>query len=133
TPEHPHTGKDATSPARKEAAAILDSRGTTPRNYRNAVVFLAADTNRLKELQQAVRQFLAWKSIWDERDPLNLDPFQSRQAETKKKSADDTVEARVPETYQWLLVPTQSDPKGAMEWAEIKLQGQDGLAARASK
>src|SRR5205814_22233 len=85
TPEHPHTGKDASSPARKEAAAVLDSRGTTPRNYRNAIVFLAADTNRLKELQQAVRHYLAWKSIWDERDPLNLDPFQSRQAETKKK------------------------------------------------
>src|SRR5207248_7795033 len=44
----------------------------------------------------------------------------------------ETVEARIPETYQWLMVPGQPDPKGAIEWTDIKLQGQDSLAARAS-
>jgi hypothetical protein len=132
-PEHPHTAKDASSPARKEAAAILDSRGASPRNYKNTLVFLAADANRLKELEQAVRQYQAWKSIWDERETLNLDTFQSRQAETKTKGADETVEARIPETYQWLLVPGQPDPKGQMEWNEIRQQGQDSLAGRAAK
>jgi len=82
-------------------------------------VFLAPDGNRLKDLEQAVRQFLAWKSIWEEREALNLDPFQSRQAETKRRSADETVDARIPETYQWLLVPGQTDPKGSVEWNEI--------------
>jgi predicted AAA+ superfamily ATPase len=132
-PEYPHTAKDANSPARKQAAALLETRGTSPRNYKNALVFLAADGNRLKELQQPVRQYLAWTSIWEEREPLNLDAFQTRQADTKRNGADETIKARLPETYRWLLVPGQSDPRGVAEWTEIPLQGHDGLAARAAK
>lgn len=132
-PEHPHTGRDSNSPARREAAAILDSRGTTPRTYRNTLVFLAADAGRLEDLKQATRQYLAWNSIWEQRESLNLDAFQSRQAETKCRSADETVEARIPEAYLWLLAPTQPDPKGAVEWTEIRQQGQEALAVRASK
>ena len=131
--ESPHASKDQASLARKEAAAILESRGSSPRTYKNTLIFLAADGNRLKELEQAVRQFLAWKSICEERETLNLDPFQSRQAETKYQNADETVAARIPESYQWLLVPEQPDPKGTLEWSEIRQQGQDPLAVRASK
>jgi predicted AAA+ superfamily ATPase len=97
-PEHPHTAKDANSPARREAVALLDWRGNTPRNYKNTLVFLAADTNRLRELREAVRQLLAWRSIDDDKRQLNLDEFQRRQAETKRASADETVAARIPET-----------------------------------
>jgi hypothetical protein len=132
-PEFPHTAKNAGSPARKEAVAILESRGNSPRSYRNTLVMLAPDSTRLKELQNAVRQFLAWDSIWDDRETLNLDPFQTKQAETKMRTSDETVDARIPETFQWLLVPGQSDPKGDIEWMEIRLQGQDSLATRAAK
>lgn len=79
-------------------------------------VFVAGDTSRLKDLQTAVRQFMAWKSILNEREPLDLDPFQAKQADTKRKNADDTVTVRIPETYQWLLVPNQPDPRGSIEW-----------------
>src|SRR5262249_56219196 len=96
-----------------EAGVILESRGQAPRNYKNTLVFLAGDTNRLRELEQAVRQYLAWSSIWDDQETLNLDPFQSRQAETKRPTTDETVDARIPETYQWLLVPGQPDPQGS--------------------
>ena len=132
-PEFQHTKSDTNSPARQEAAAILDRRGSSPRNYRNTLVFLAADTTRLKELRQATRQYLAWTSICTERETLNLDPFQTKQAETKCRNADDTVKARIPETYQWLIVPEQPDPKSEIQWSEIRQQGQDSLAARASK
>ncbi|MDR2056316.1 MAG: DUF499 domain-containing protein [Desulfovibrio sp.] len=132
-PEHPHGKGQDDSPARKEAGGILDSRGNNPRSYKNSLVFLAGDTARLNDLQTTIRQFLAWKSIWEEREQLNLDPFQSRQADTKRKNADATVNARIPETWQWLLVPGQSDPRGTLEWAEIRLQGTDSLALRASK
>jgi hypothetical protein len=30
-------------------------------------------------------------------------------------------------------VPGQSDPRGAVEWTDLRLQGGDGLAARAAK
>lgn len=132
-PEFFHTGKDANSPARQEAAAILESRGSSPRNYKNTLVFLAGDVNRLRELEQAVRQFLAWSSILDDKSTLNLDPFQTRQAETKRKSADEAVDLRIAEAYQWLLVPGQPDPKGDVDWTDLKLQGQDSLATRAAK
>jgi hypothetical protein len=43
------------------------------------------------------------------------------------------VTARIPEAYQWLLVPVQSSPQAAVEWQAIRLSGQDALAVRASK
>jgi hypothetical protein len=43
------------------------------------------------------------------------------------------VDARIPETYHWLLVPGQPDPKGSLEWTDLKLQGADALATRAAK
>ncbi|MDR1489970.1 MAG: DUF499 domain-containing protein [Desulfovibrio sp.] len=132
-PEHPHGKGQEDSPARKEAEGVLNSRGSSPRAYKNTLVFLAGDAARLKDLKTAIRQFLAWKSVWEEREQLNLDPFQSKQADTKRKNADATVNARIPETWQWLLVPGQSDPRGTLEWAEIRLQGTDSLALRASK
>jgi len=132
-PEYAHTKGQADSPAREEAQNILDSRGSSPRSYKNSLVFLAGDATRLKDLQTAIRQYLAWKSIWEEREQLNLDPFQSKQADTKRKNADDTVSARIPETYHWILVPGQPDPKGSLEWVEVRLQGSDSLALRASK
>jgi len=132
-PEHPHAARDQSSPARQEAARILESRGTSPRTYKNTLVFLAADQTRLRDLEHATRQYLAWKSIWEQRETLNLDAFQSRQAETKCRTADETVDARVPEAYQWLLVPGQPDPKGPVAWEEMRQQGQEALAVRASK
>jgi hypothetical protein len=132
-PEHPHIKGQADSPARKEAQVILDNRGNSPRSYKNSLVFLAGDATRLKDLQTAIRQYLAWKSIWDEREQLNMDPFQSKQADTKRKNADDTVSARIPESYHWMLVPSQPDTKGSLEWTEIRLQGSDSLALRAAK
>jgi len=132
-PEHPHTGKDKKSPALKAAGAILESRGNSPRAYRNTLVFLAADSNRLQDLEDATRQYLAWQSIHGDREELGLDAFQARTAETRCKNSDETVEARIPETYQWLLVPEQSDPTSSIEWSETRQQGQDQLAVRASK
>lgn len=93
-PDYPHTAKDAASAARREAANVLEWRGSSHRNYKNTIVFLAPDTNRLRELREAVRQYLAWDSIWGDRVTLNLDQFQTRQAETKQKNADENVRRR---------------------------------------
>ena len=104
--------KDPNSPALLEAQNIFDTRGNTPRIYKNAVVFLAADRVRLEELEQAVRNFLAWKSILDDaegdRAALNLDDFQRRQANAQLKTADQTLQSRIGETYQIVLAPRRS-------------------------
>ena len=132
-PEHSHSKGDNASSARQEAQDIIDQRGNSPRNYKNALVFLAGDETGLKELQTAIRHYLAWKSILEERDQLNLDPFQAKQADTRRRSAEETVQARLPGAYQWLLVPSQTDLKGKPEWEEMRLQGTDSLALRVAK
>jgi predicted AAA+ superfamily ATPase len=129
---HPYS-KEPKSAAEAAAKAILESRGNTPRLYRNTLVFLAADKTRLQDLDEAARKFLAWESILAEKMTLNLDPQQVKQAEAQKAAADGAVTARLPETYQWLLVPVQTTPQAAIEWQALRLSGQDALAVRASK
>ena len=96
-------------------------------------MFLAADKTRLQDLDEAARRYLAWDSILKEKNELNLDRQQDTQAENQKSAADGAVTARLPETYQWLLVPVQSSPQATVEWQSIRLSGQDALAVRASK
>src|SRR5690606_26781031 len=130
--EHAYT-KESGNTAEQAARAILESRGNTPRLYRNTLVFLAADKVRLQDLDEALRKYLAWASIVAEKETLDLSPFQVRQAETQKQAADAAVTARLPETYQWLLVPEQRSPQAAVEWHATRLTGSDALAVRASK
>jgi hypothetical protein len=125
--------KEPDSAAETAAKAIFEMRGTAPRLYRNALVFLAADKTRLQDLDEAVRKFLAWESVLDEKTTLDLSPHQVKQAETQRTAADGVVTARLPETYQWLLVPTQANPQAPVTWQAIRLSGQDALAERASK
>ncbi|MGQ9705207.1 MAG: Swt1 family HEPN domain-containing protein, partial [Actinomycetota bacterium] len=111
-PEYPHTVKDMQSAALREAADILQSRGNLPRTYKNTLVFLAADASQLPYLEEAVRNQRAWDSIFMEREELNLDAHQTRIAENGCRSAESDVSAKLPETYRWLLVPDQDDPRG---------------------
>ncbi len=130
---HPYS-KESGNAAEKLANDILLTRGNAPRKYRNTLVFLAPDRVRLQDLDEAVRRYLAWSSILDEKDVLNLDPQQVKQAETQKASAESAVNARIPEAFNMLLVPTQANPQASsIEWQALRLQGNDALAVRASK
>ena len=130
--EHPHSS-GSNSKAQAAATAILENRGNTPRLFRNTLVFLAVDQTRLQDLDEAIRRWLAWSSILQDKETLNLDPHQVRQAEAQLKSEDGAVVGRLPEAYQWLLAPVQSTPQAAVEWQALRLTGQDPLAVRASK
>lgn len=130
--EHPYS-KDPDSAAEKAARAILETRGSGQRYYRNTLVFLAVDKTRLQDLDEAVRNYLAWASIVDETDKLDLTAFQVKQAETQKNGANGTVDAQIPEAYQWLLVPVQQTPETAVEYKAYRLNGKDALAVRACK
>jgi hypothetical protein len=134
--EHPYS-KERGCLAEAAARAILESRGNTPRLYRNTLIFLAADKTRWQDLDEAIRKFLAWESIVADQDErhLNLTAQQVKQAETQQSAADGTVNARIPEVYQWLLVPVQKSPQAAsIDLQAIRLApGQEPLAVRASK
>src|ERR1035441_10270315 len=64
--------KEPGNSAEVAAKAIFETRGNAPRLCRNTLVFLAADKTRLQDLDEAVRKFLAWKSILDETDALAI-------------------------------------------------------------
>lgn len=125
--------KDGVSPASKAARALLDSRGKSPRIFRNTLVFLAADQTQLQELREAVSRLLAWESILEETDTLDLSNAQKRTAEAQAESARTTVTARLPETWCWLLVPEQADPAAEVAWKTSNLRGGGLLAQRAGR
>ena len=130
--DHPYS-KEPDNAAEAAAKKIFESRGNAPRLFGNTLVFLALDKVRLQDLEEAIRRYLAWKSILEEQEALNLDPHQVKQAETQLASADGAVTARIPEAYQWLLVPVQTSPQVPVQWQALRLSGQEALAVRASK
>jgi hypothetical protein len=130
--DHPYS-KEPDNAAELTAKKIFESRGNAPRLFGNTLVFLALDKLRLQDLDEAIRRYLAWKSILEEQEALNLDPHQVKQAETQLASADGAVTARLPEAYQWLLVPVQTSPQVPVQWQALRLSGQEALAVRASK
>ncbi len=131
--EHPYFKGDE-SAGLSAAKSIIESRGNAPRTYRNSLVFLAADSTRMMDLTEAVCRYLAWATIENEWETRNLDPQQRKQAQTQKDSADSSVEARLPEVYQWLLYPAQDDPTQALTWEASKLTtGSPSLAVRAAQ
>jgi hypothetical protein len=126
--------KEPDNAAEVAVKAIFEKRGNAPRLYRNTLIFLAADKTRLQDLDEAVRRYLAWQSIIDDEKTLDLSHHQITQAETQRTAADGAVTARLPETYQWLLVPVQASPQASITWQPIRLSsGQDSLAERASR
>ncbi len=133
--DHPYQkGKGKENEAEKAAKAVLEYRGTSPRIYRNTLVFLSPDETNLQDLMKAVRYYLAWSSIVDDKDTLELSKHQASQAQNRKEEASNIVDSRIPETYQWLLAPKQENPKATMiEWEAMRLSGQDKLAVRAAK
>jgi len=118
-----HISRDGDSPAFQKAKEILSTKGSSQRLYRNTLIFLSPDKTRLEELKQAVRSYLAWKSIVEDKIALNLDVFQSNHAEGKRKTGIDTIKSRLPETFVWILTPYQESGNSEVLWDESKMNG----------
>lgn len=134
-PECDHQSKSETSDGLVAAKRFLDERGAGPRQYRNTLIFLAADHGRLDDLRAGVRQWMAWQSICRDRETLGLDLAQARQADTKVIELDELVDARILETWQWLIVPGVpiDDPTGSVRLETMRVGGSEPLAIRASR
>lgn len=132
-PNYAHRKGENNSPARQWVASALNSRGSSPRYYRNTLLFLAADREKLSILEKNTAQYLAWKRIIDDKDVFNLDVFQCKQADTKLQQYNDAVIATLREAYQWLLIPHQPNAQGGIEWKETRLHTQDSPILQASR
>ncbi len=69
------------------------------------LAFVAPDQNMMPSLKDAARQFLAWKSIKEDSQDLNLDAAQNRETQNMLERCERAMEDRIKETYCWLLVP----------------------------
>ena len=129
---HSHTGSSG-SAALAEAKDILMQRGTTPRVYRNMLVFLAAEQRQLDNLKASMRSALAWAVMVQQIDRLNLTQSDSALAKAKLVEANETLKTRIKEAWCYLIYPVQETAQADLEWTTAKVPAQDGLLARASK
>jgi hypothetical protein len=104
-PEYVHKKGPGASEAQQFAQDALENRGTSPRLYRNMLVFIAPDAANAEAWEKSLREYLAWKSIRDEAEPLNLDAQQRKQVESSCRRTEETLLMQLRETYSWLIVP----------------------------
>ena len=128
----PHNGREG-SEALVEAKDILMQRGSTPRVYRNMLVFIAADARQLDNLKDAVRASMAWGEMVRDTERLNLTQSDSALAKAKLAEANETMKTRLKEAWCYLHYPAQESAQADVEWVSGKIPAQDGLLARASK
>jgi hypothetical protein len=115
---------------------ILNNRGNMPRIYRNMLAFIAPDAELMASLKQAVRLFLAWKSIKEDSEDLNLDAAQNRETDYNLNRANETFDARIQEAYCRLIIPyidKNTDIK-TIVWDTIRISGgNDSMITKAAK
>ena len=132
-PDATHSANDEHSPAVALAQNILDQRHGGPRLNRNLLVFVAASANRLSELRDAARLYLAWRSIVDEHEALDLTPHQKGQAESKTKEVSQQVDSLISETFTQVLTPKQEAGTSEIEWQTTRATASGDIGARVSK
>lgn len=124
-PSSPHRGGTDDSPAIKSASETLSKRGTAPRRNKNMLVFVACDGASVSDLEQAARVYLAWRSISDNREKLNLDMAQQRETNQSVQRAEQTLTTRVQEAYSWLIAPRVDVLSGSLDilWDTDRIAG----------
>lgn len=135
-PAAKHRGRATESEALKLAAETLAGRGTTPRTYKNMLVFAAADASYYPQILTAAKQYLAWDSIKADRESLNLDVAQTRETEQSARRADESLDAKIQEAYSWLLYPRIDLFSGSMdiEWeVEHVAGGGESIVAKMAR
>ena len=130
-PETGHRGRQRDTDALRAATEILNKRGDIPRTYSNMLIFVGSDVEHWSPLESEARHYLAWNSIIEDADELNLDTHQRREALRGKDQSNETLGMRLNETYCWLLVPTQ-EGTNPIEWEATRMPGpQENPVAKA--
>ena len=88
---------------------ILDNRGTSPRQWQNMLLFLAADAEKLSNLKDIVREFKAWSDINTESEILNLTAVQIKEVKKNLESATKTFAIKLSQAYCRLIYPASDE------------------------
>ncbi|MCL1790896.1 MAG: Swt1 family HEPN domain-containing protein [Peptococcaceae bacterium] len=132
SPSLTHKRDKEKTPALDAAREYLEYRGSTPRMYRNMILFLATDEGTLSQLKQDMRALMAWCSIDRDADFLNLDNGQKKETKEAIRQLETIVTDRVQETWQHLLVPIQHGTQPVV-WDTYIVQGANPIAKAAQK
>ncbi|MCM1579567.1 MAG: DUF499 domain-containing protein, partial [Ruminococcus sp.] len=124
-PADVYTAADPNNAAMTAATDILNNRGTSPRIYRNMLAFIAPEHELMTSLKQTVQRFLAWKSVKEDSEDLNLDAAQNRETDNNLTRSGKAVDDQIKETYCRLLIPyidRSSDIKNII-WDMTRISG----------
>ncbi|MER6972607.1 DUF499 domain-containing protein [Nocardioides sp. NPDC000445] len=124
-PKYAHNGKDKESTASKWVHDLLRQRGSAPRSNVNTIVAVAADEKQWGTLESAVRSYLAWSSIFNETDRLDLTQSAAAQARSMLETANRTVDDRLAHTWIWGLHAVQDDPQAPFVVGQVRADGQE--------
>lgn len=123
------------SPARVKVDEFIRSRGQGSRIYRNMLVFVAPDMESVPALEEETRQYLAWRSIDEDRRALNLDVQQVDEVEKSIRRSNQVVDARIQEAYCLLLTPyiNVTESHNEILWESQRINGGlDSIVVRAA-
>lgn len=133
--EHVFDRKNADSGVIKKAKKFLDTRGHSPRIYKNSLVFLAPDKSNASMLMSIVKEYLGWSSVNQDKAMIDsLTGHDKKTIDSRLKQLDELISNKIKDTFIWALVPTQPEV-GTSEiiWEKIKIQGESSVADAASK
>jgi len=124
-PQESHLWKRKETKAIRAAEIILRNRGQQPRLNQNRLIFLCADQDTKSTIYEQSRRYLAWKSIVEDKDSLNLDQHRLKEARHNIDEYDTRLNGALREVYKWVLAPYQKqDNKGGvydLEWETEKI------------
>ncbi|MDR1578427.1 MAG: DUF499 domain-containing protein [Deltaproteobacteria bacterium] len=108
--DHAYKNGDVSRPIKDSGALakalnILETCGDSDRTNRNMLVFLAADNTDSQTIHDSTSKYLAWLSIKNDKDTLNLDQNQIKEVEANLVKSDETVKLQLNAAYCWLLCP----------------------------
>ncbi|MBR3051424.1 MAG: DUF499 domain-containing protein [Selenomonadaceae bacterium] len=136
-PKHEFDDRQPENPALVFAKSILNTRGTVPRKYKNTLLFLAADSEKLSVLKKNVREFKAWSEVIKEADQLNLDRVQLVDAKSNRDSAEKNFSIKISQAYCQLFAPYNFGEADmtVLKWffAETDCTTEDNISATAEK
>ena len=76
---------------------------------------------------------MAWKSIAEKHETLQLTPFPAPAGRGKTQDAERRVDALIRETWVWTIRAEQPEPTKRIEFSAQRVSGDEPLALRAGK
>lgn len=115
-PNYPYDAKKEENPALKFAAEILDKRGNVPRNHKNTLLFMAAESKKLEILKNLVREYMAWREVLNETEEKNLDTLQIKDATGNLKLAEENFVMKLSQAYSQIFAPKSDTNLQNLDW-----------------